>query len=113
MKFFLNDKQRLLGEAAIERAENRVYAAFSKYGDSVKSIEITVQDVNGPRGGVDKVCRVLVRLRRRKDIVVTVNDASVSKIIPAAIERAARSVGRQVNRREYRIQPTGRLALKA
>ena len=113
MQFFLNDKRKLLTGTAVDRAEDRTDAAFSKYSDIVRSIEITVEDVNGPRGGIDKVCKVLVRLRRRNDIVVSANDTSVSRAITAAVERAAKRVGRQIGRREYRIQPAKKLALRA
>jgi ribosome-associated translation inhibitor RaiA len=108
MQLYLNDRQRLLGESAVERTESRVFSAFAKFSDYVKSIDITVKDVNGPRGGIDKVCRVLVKLRGKKDVVINATDSSVSKVIPAAIERAARSVRRQINRREFR----GERALK-
>lgn len=111
MKFFLNDKQRLLGEAAVERIELRAFAVFAKFSDYVKSIDLTVEDVNGPRGGMDKVCKILVRLRNRKDVVVKSLDDSASKVVAAAIERASRSVGRKVNRNEFRN--TRRVHLKA
>jgi len=77
----------------------------------VKAIELTARDVNGPRGGVDKECRVLVKLKRMQDIVVTAKDESLSKAIPCAIDRAARSVGRAIERRGVRaIRGSQRLA---
>jgi hypothetical protein len=98
MQFHLNDKQRLLGQAAIGRMERRIDASFEKFKDDVKSIELSISDVNGPRGGVDKACRVLVNLRRKRKVVVTVTEESTSKAIQAAIEKATRSVGKKIKR---------------
>ena len=105
----LNDRQKLLGKSAIERTESRVHSAFAKFSDYVKSIDITVKDVNGPRGGIDKICRILVKLRGRKDVVIKASDSSISKVVPDAIERALRSVGRQINRRQIRAARVHRL----
>ena len=102
MEIFINDKKNLLHRGAISKAESRANASFSKYGYDVKSVEISVQDANGPRGGIDKVCRVLMRLRKKGDVSVTVKDRSLSKAINNAIQRAARSVGRTLDRRVSR-----------
>lgn len=102
MQIVVNDRQKLLGQGSVEKAESRAHASFAKFGYKVKSIEITVQDVNGPRGGIDKECRVLVKLRKLRDVVVTVKDESLSKAVPGAINRAARSVARQLDRRAIR-----------
>lgn len=108
MKIIVNDKQNLLSSRAVESAESRANASFAKFGYNVKTIEITVQDINGPKGGVDKRCQILVRLKKMKDVAVTVQDESLSKAIPNAISRAARSVRRILDRRS--IREGGRLA---
>ncbi len=102
MKILINDKQKLLGTNAISRAESKMNASFSRFGYSVKSVDITIVDVNGPRGGIDKECRVLVKLRKMQEIAVTVRDESLSKAVANAISRSARSVARQLDRRSVR-----------
>ena len=102
MHIVVHDKQKLLSNHAVNKAKARANASFARFGFNIKSIEIKVQDVNGPRGGVDKACRVLVKLRKLKDVAVTVNDETLANAIPSAIFRAARSVGRVVNRRVVR-----------
>lgn len=112
MEIVVNDKQKLLSEAAVNRAQLRVSASFAKFSDNVKSVTITVEDVNGPKGGVDKECRVLVRLKKLKDVVIKTNNESISKSIPGAIDRAARSVGRLLDRR-MQIAKSSRVGAKA
>ena len=102
MEIAVIDKQKLLSAEAANRAEARANASFAKFGYNIKSVRITVQDANGPRGGVDKECRVLVTLPKMKDITVIAKDESLSKAIPGAINRAARSVSRLLDRRAMR-----------
>ncbi len=102
MVIVVNDKQKLLSSTAINKAEKKAHAAFAKFGSNVKALEITVHDVNGPRGGVDKQCQVLVKLHKSKDIAVNVIDESLSRAIPSAINRASRSVARQLELRSMR-----------
>lgn len=102
MRFILNDKQGLLSTRSAEIAVSRAETVFSKFGARVKSVSLTVEDMNGPRGGIDKICRVLVRLQGARDIAVSAKDQSLSKAIPRALERAARSVVRLVGKKELR-----------
>jgi ribosome-associated translation inhibitor RaiA len=102
MKITVNNKQKQLADEAIERACEKINAAFSKFGDDVISVELTAEDVNGPRGGVDKECRLLVRLRKMDDAMATVREESFTKAISRAINRAQRSVTRKIQRRSLR-----------
>ena len=92
----------MLGKLAIEKTESRIGATFAKYGRNVISIELFAEDVNGPRCGLDKECRLLVRLSKMKDVVVTAKDESFSKAISNAINRADRAVVRAIQRRLFR-----------
>lgn len=102
MKIVMNDKLRLLSQIAIGQVESKADALLSRYSDVIKSISITVKDLNGPRGGVDKECQVVVKLRKMQDVVTTARDVSLSKAVAASINRASRSVGRTVERRAVR-----------
>ncbi len=108
MNIVFNDKQKLLDARAIQKADSRARASFAKFGDNVQAIEIAVVDTNGPRGGIDKECRVHVQLRKLNNVSVTVKDESLSKAISSAIDRAARSVARTLDRRA--MQGNGRLS---
>jgi ribosome-associated translation inhibitor RaiA len=98
MKFEINDKQKLLSQTARDRAMSRAFATVQKFADYVKGVTITVQDINGPKGGVDKECQVIVSLRGKNDIVVSAKDEKLSKAIPGALDRASRTAKKLVNR---------------
>ncbi len=101
MKVLISDQQKLLSSVAIEDTESRLAAAFSKYGFRIKRIEVSVSDGNGSRGGVDKMCRIVARLKQTRDVTVTATNESLTKSIQQAIKRAERSVARQIQKKTF------------
>ena len=61
-------------------------------------MSVVVADANGPRGGVDKSCRISVKLRRANDVTMTDQDADVAVCIARAAERVGRAVARAIER---------------
>lgn len=98
MQIMVNNQERVLGDRAFKKTESRLAASFAKFGRSVLSIELFVEDVNGPCCGLDKECRLIVRLNKMKDVVVTARDAKISQAISNAINRAERTVARAIQR---------------
>jgi putative sigma-54 modulation protein len=87
---------RGLADAAVrERIERRLSFALSRCGQQVVRVSVHLADVNGPRGGVDKQCRVTVELAGLGRVMIEDLDVSLN----AAIDRAADRVGRAVRRR--------------
>jgi len=86
-----------------EHVIRRLRFAVSRFGPRLRRIEVRLDDVNGPRGGIDKRCRVAVGVRSGSAIVVEEADADMY----AAISRAADRTGRAVARRIERGRATG------
>ncbi len=98
MRVLINDKQNLLSELAIQQTEAKVAAAFSKFGFRISRIEIFLRDINGPRGGADMECRVVAKIKKMGEVVVTVCDQSLTRSISHAITRTERSVARRIQK---------------
>ena len=79
------------------RARRRFEFALGRFGGRIRSLTVRVADLNGPRGGVDKQCRVAIQLDApRRVIVIEDTDASAAAAIDRAADRAARAVARAV-----------------
>jgi ribosome-associated translation inhibitor RaiA len=65
---------------------------------------VRLRDVNGPRGGVDMGCRVVVWLRGRKAVIVD----AVDRDLYAAVDLAAAKLREAVRRRLKRRRTLGR-----
>jgi ribosome-associated translation inhibitor RaiA len=78
--------------------ERRVEFALDRYAERIARVRVTVADVNGPRGGEDKSCRVEVRLRGGRAVRTAVVDADAYAGIGVALHRAGRAVARSLQR---------------
>lgn len=102
MKIQINDRTNLLGTKGRTNIAGRVESSFSKYVSRVKSVVLTADDLNGPRGGVDKQCRVLISLIGSGNVAVAAEHESLSQAIGNAIRRAERLVSRKLQKSQRR-----------
>lgn len=72
----------------------RLGFALSRHASEIRRVEVELADINGPRGGVDKRCRVDVTLSHGG----TIRAESTELLVRDAIDGAARRVGRRVAR---------------
>lgn len=85
-----------------DHIERRLRFALSRFAVRIEKIVVFLQDHNGPKGGVDKGCRVLVKVRGCGVVMAAVADTDWVVAVDRAISRVGRSVGRQIERRRTR-----------
>jgi ribosome-associated translation inhibitor RaiA len=73
--------------------------------EGVRRVAVKLRDVNGPHGGVDKACRIVVSLHRRATIAVE----AVDRDLYTAVTRSARKLREAVRRRVTRRRRVQRL----
>lgn len=76
---------------------------LGKFANSIERISVRVNDVNGPRGGIDQVCRIKVVLSGLPSVVYEAQDEFLDTAIGSALTGTERAVRRSLNRR--RKQP--------
>ncbi|MGH7873725.1 MAG: CBS domain-containing protein [Candidatus Binatia bacterium] len=79
---------------------------LGKYANSIERVSVRVRDVNGPKGGIDQVCRIKVVLSGLPSVVFQSQAASLKDAINGALTGAERTVRRSVERR--RMEPLKR-----
>ncbi|HYQ82255.1 MAG TPA: HPF/RaiA family ribosome-associated protein [Anaeromyxobacteraceae bacterium] len=79
-------------------AERRLGYALDRWRERVARARVLLRDVNGPRGGRDKSCRVEIQLRGGRWVRATVTDVDAYAAIDGAVRRAARAVARAIRR---------------
>lgn len=80
----------------------RLRRRLGKFSRSIERVSIRVTDVNGPRGGVDRRCRVKVVLSRLPSVVVEGQSTSVETAVGDALAGAERAVRRTLQRRRMK-----------
>lgn len=78
--------------------ERRLEFALDRYRDRVARIRVVLGDVNGPRGGRDKSCRLELGLRGARAVRVAVTSGDLYAAIDAAAHRAGRTLTRALQR---------------
>lgn len=99
-----------LTEAIKDYIERRLRFSLGRFGNQLGKVSVRVSDLNGPRGGVDKSCRISVELLPAG----TVLTEDVSEDLFAAIDRAAERIGRSCSRKLERVRElrTGRESIR-
>lgn len=87
-----------LTEGLRAHLQYRLNFALWRFQDRIARVAVRLSDVNGPRGGVDKVCRLRVRLHGMPDVVIEDTEADLYMAISRAADRAGRTMGRQMER---------------
>ena len=78
--------------------ERRLYFALGRFADRVSQVHVRLADVNGPKGGVDKSCRIRVRLFGLPTVVVEQMDSDLNAAIDRSADRIGRAVARKLDR---------------
>ena len=79
--------------------ERRLRFALGRFSGAVGRVTVRVEDVNGPRGGVDKRCRLVVALAPHGELIIEDEDADVRALLDRSADRAGRAVERRLGRR--------------
>ena len=78
-----------------DHTERRLRFALARVAGRVRRITVRFFDINGPRGGIDKRCRIQVMLNGFGGVVIEDTETNLY----LAIDRAADRIGRNVMRR--------------
>lgn len=92
-----------------EVATRRVDFALRRLHWLVSTVRVRFADQNGPRGGVDKRCRIELAAPGKPTLVVTSTASEWRAAFEAALERAARTL-RKARQRARRPSRGGRMA---
>lgn len=102
MDYRVQTRRVNLDSGTRELLDRRMQFALGQFDGWIQSLDVWVEDVNGPKGGVDKQCRVLVGLRGGKMIKVEDLDADLVTVINRTADRVSQAVGRELERRRKR-----------
>lgn len=78
--------------------EQRLATALGWARQHMRKLVVWLSDINGPRGGVDKRCKIQVQLDGGRDIIIEDTEADLYAAIDRAAERADRAVVKRVER---------------
>lgn len=98
MRVELRARSITINDGLRAHAERRLRFALGRFGPSISRVCLRLDDVNGPRGGIDKSCRLLVGLVQGGEVIVEDADGDLRVLIDRSAERAGRAVERRLER---------------
>ena len=87
------------GPGLAELIQHRLQRALGRFANRVRRVRVCLNDVNGPRGGIDKRCRMRVDLFPRGAVVVEAVGAAFEQALFGAAERVVRRVRAVIERK--------------
>lgn len=82
----------------VERAQS----VFSRLAFRITHLTITLKDINGPRGGKDKICVVRAQLIDGGEILVVDRSTRLRHAVTGGFKRAKLLVSKEIKRRQQR-----------
>ena len=85
-----------------EHLDRRLSFALSRFSPQVNAVRVHLADDNGPRGGRDKTCLIVVDVRGGREVVIKERSDALDQAVNSASMRAGRSVARLLKRVQRR-----------
>ena len=86
-------------EALRNYVERRLHFSLGRFTGRLGRVTVKIADINGPRGGVDKSCRISAELLPgRKLVLLEAVDTNLYVAVDHATERIGRAFSRELER---------------
>ena len=99
MKLTIRTRHLVVTPDTAAEIRHRLDRVFHRILPSLRAVDVTIADINGPRGGVDKQCRVRIRGRSIPTVVIEHVGTDTVATVTVAAERATQAVLRKMARR--------------
>ena len=77
---------------------SRLRNTLARLDEDIIAIDVFMKDVNGPRGGADKLALVRVQMRNRQVITVEARHENLYAAVRHAVKRARQAVRRHLQK---------------
>jgi len=102
MELHIHQRGLAIGKKLQARIAEHLSRAFRRLSNRIGAITVYLTDTNGPRGGMDKECRIAVELRSGGTVRVAQIDSDLLAAVNVATDRASHTVSRRLGRRRNR-----------
>ena len=99
MKLRINFRNMRGSADIINHIDHRLSFSLARTRDEIESTTITVSDINGPKGGVDKQCQVVVKPVGLGQIVIAERQHNARLAIDRCLARASQTLNRKLKRK--------------
>lgn len=98
MQLRIQSKNIEMTQAIRQHIRERITAALDQHAARVGQVAVTVSDVNGPRGGIDQLCNVVVSLHGGKTLRHSRKGEDLYANVSLIADKVKRRVGKEIGR---------------
>ncbi|HEB68140.1 MAG TPA: HPF/RaiA family ribosome-associated protein [Desulfobulbus sp.] len=99
MQINIKGRQVRLQDETIKSMKRRLRFSLSRFGHAIQGVTVQLTDINGPKGGHDKECLIIVNLQKGGKVVVQGNGTDCDLALNHCADRIGRTVDRELTRR--------------
>lgn len=99
MQINIKGRQVQLQDETIKNMKRRLLFSLSRFGHAIQGVTVQLTDINGPKGGHDKECLIVVKLQKGGKVVVQGKGTDCDLALNHCADRISRTVDRELTRR--------------
>lgn len=100
MKLKIHSRPFELTRALEAHVRRKLKLAFSRVAPQLAEVSVDLSDINGPRGGEDKQCKLQFSVPGMGLVVIKDTKADLYHAVDSAAQRARHAIARGVDRRQ-------------
>ena len=100
MNIEIHGQHVTLSQTLKAHIEQKLQFSLNRFEQHISKVCVSLADVNGPRGGLDKQCTLQVSLAKMSDVVIKDTQITLSLAVDRARQRAGRSVTRKITQQQ-------------
>ena len=98
MQLEVNSRQTDIDEDVLCKAKRLLRFSLSRFKGAISRVKLMFNDVNGPKGGIDKRCRIMVKMKTAGQIVVENDGMDYIETLSICLDRLTRAIRRKIDR---------------
>ena len=99
MQITIKTHQMQLNQETTLQMKRRIHFALGRFANAINRVSARLTDINGPKGGQDKQCLIIVKLRKGGEIVIQEKGTDCNAILNHCANRVSRAVDRELTTR--------------
>ncbi|MCC7155466.1 MAG: hypothetical protein IT161_12905 [Bryobacterales bacterium] len=100
MNISVRTRDIVLSDELEKQIERSIAFAVDRHSSRVTQVSVYLADLNGPRGGVDKLCQITAELKGSIPVLILERGDD----LVATVSRAAKRLGYRIGRRVQRVR---------
>jgi hypothetical protein len=99
-------------ETLQKQVQRSINSAVDRHRNRIARISVSLADVNGPRGGVDKLCQITADVRGTKPVLISETGTDLLAAVGRATRRLGYRIGSNIARRRRSAAPNHRATIR-